>query len=183
LQRRLGAGSTRAEDLLAKIRAQEAQLAVKDGALEQQKASFERELRQREESHAQHWAGLQAEIETARACHVEQHERTCRENQTELDGQARDMEALRVQLKADQAAHAKETRDLHDQLAEHSHALHTARKIIEGLRADAERAAETKRKDAALMAAIDRNQRLYHLETGLVAQHRSALHACYSTFG
>ena len=183
LLRRLGVGSTRCDSLQAKVDQQKTDLVAKDRVIEQQQASFERELQRREQTHSQHYQGLQVEIETARSCHVEQHDQLCRDHQAQLYAHSRDMEAIHAQLKADHASHAKEARDLHDQLAAHSRALHTSRESIEGLRADVERASEAKRKDAALGAAIDRNQRMYYLETGLIAQRRSALQACYSMTG
>ena len=75
---------------------------------------------------------------------------------------------LEAELRDERTQRAAEVAALGERLTEHSAALATARKAMDAMQADAERASDERRRDARLRLRVERERNIHRLESGLV---------------
>ena len=131
-----------------------------DKALALRDAAHAREV---QELRAEHVAALRQQESALRAEMAWQAQAAEAERETHV----KEAEVLRARLGEDAAAHAREVAELTSTLGEQTAVLATVRADLEWRRDEGERMSEERRRDARLRTSIERERRIYRLETGL----------------
>ena len=148
-------------------RALRASLEEERASREEERQRFEAERQQSEEGHARRWQHFESEIAATQQRHADDGQRLRSAHEAALADCHQTIDSLKAQVQSERVAHASEVGLLHERLLEHSEALHTARRNMDAVRLDAERAAAERQRDGALQAALERSRRMCLLETGM----------------
>ena len=89
---------------------------------------------------------------------------------TEMGARRAQIDALAARLRDEECTHRDNVAELNERLAEHTEALAAARRQIDWMHADEARVRGERARDAQTHARLEREQRLYRLETGLEPQ-------------